>query len=232
MDFNPRRLIANLLFLASLLMIIWSLISFPQESRTISFEQATFRSDFGNDMNAQLETFMKGYELSLTWSSKIQTGKFDSVELHFLPTSQSGDDREISENGQTGLDYLDQYLITLDGKLEMQGGEYSPVGKVSQLLQSERPIDFVWNIMVDHEGQIKGTVWLYLHVRSKDTGREDKQVLTAQLVEIEGVSFLGLDFLTVRLLGSLGLAIGFVLGFDWIFIRWWNRLKSGKLVGT
>ncbi len=164
--------------------------------------------------------------LSLSWPQKLRTGEVQSIEAVFSPVS-SEDLKEIRLlDGSLLMDIFQEYTVVVEGRLEIPGFKYSPEGQISQLLQPNQPVTFIWNLKAENTEVYKGTAWIYLSLISKKTGQEQKQVLTAQLLEFTGVDLWGLDYLSTRLIGSLGLAIGIVLIFDRFFVDLWMLLEN------
>jgi len=157
-----------------------------------------------------------------------------SIELALMPEEATLEGQSLEndpvQESNTLPEVSDAYSVLVEGRLELTGVNFSPEGQVSQLLQFGESLNYVWNVQVQQAGKYEGTVWLYLRLVSKKTGQENRQVLSAQRIEFTGVNFLGLNNVSTRLLGSLGLAIGIVLTFDrWVVVLWntiWR--KSGN----
>ena len=63
-------------------------------------------------------------------------------------------------------------------------------------------------------GVYRGTIWLYLRFVDKQTGEESRKTVSAQLVEIEAVNFLGLSGQFSRARPAvIGSVVGTVIGF-------------------
>lgn len=226
MKLNVRRYLAFLLVLFSVTMTAWSLWPFPQETRSLILYPSDWQFLPG-DLNAEVpQAIFKAHTLSLSWPQKIRTGQVQTIKAIFSPAPSEGGEKGMIEEGSPFLEISEEYSVMIEGRLELPGLEYSPEGQVSQLLQPNEPVTFVWNLKVENAAAYEGTMWLYLKFISKKNGQENKQVLTAQLLEFKGVDFLGLDYLSTRLIGSLGLAIGIILSFDRYFVDLWMMLQS------
>jgi hypothetical protein len=62
-------------------------------------------------------------------------------------------------------------------------------------------------------GAYRGTVWFYLLFVDKVSGEESRITVSAQIVEIEAVNFLGLPANLVRTAGGIGSIVGAIVGF-------------------
>lgn len=226
MMLHVRRSFAILFILISLGMIFWSLWTFPKETRNLNFNPADFQFAQIDQSPAVFQAILETHLLSLSWPQKMRTGEIQSIEAVFLPISSE----EISEtrllDGRFLLDIFQDYTVIVEGRLEVPGLKYSPEGQISQLLQPNEPVTFIWNLKAENAEVYNGTAWIYLNITSKETGQEQKQVITAQLLEFAGVDFWGLDYLSTRLIGSVGLAIGIVLIFDRFFVDLWMLFES------
>ena len=234
MFLTARRIFAVFILVLSCAMLLWSVWPFGRNSQSLTFSPEdlfvlTEQTDLSGDIPV-LET----RSLSLQWPKKARVGELQSIELAFRPDEAILEGQSLENVPVQASNILpevsDAYSVLVEGRLELTGVNFSPQGQVSQLLKFGEPLNYVWNLQVQHAGKYEGTVWLYLRQVSKETGQENRQVLSAQRIEFTGVNFLGLNDVSTRLLGSLGLAIGIVLTFDrWVVVLW-NKLwrKSGN----
>jgi hypothetical protein len=59
----------------------------------------------------------------------------------------------------------------------------------------------------------RGTIWFYLRFVDKSSGEESQKTVSAQIVEIEAVNFLGLPTNLARSTGVIGSIVGTIIGF-------------------
>jgi hypothetical protein len=109
--------------------------------------------------------------------------------------------------------------------------QVSPPELISQTLSRGQSVNFIWSIRPTDPGTYRGTVWFYLRFVDKVSGEESRRTVSAQIVEIEAVNFLGLSANVVRTFGGVGSIIGAVVGFPFFedivkFI--FGRRKSRK----
>ena len=62
----------------------------------------------------------------------------------------------------------------------------------------------------------RGTIWLYLRFVDKLNGEESRLTVSAQIVEIEAVNFVGLSGSAARTAGFIGSIVGTVIGFPFL----------------
>jgi hypothetical protein len=62
-------------------------------------------------------------------------------------------------------------------------------------------------------GIYRGTIWLYLRFVDKQSGEGSRKTISAQLMEIEAVNFLGLSGEFARTTGIIGSVVGTIIGF-------------------
>ena len=60
---------------------------------------------------------------------------------------------------------------------------------------------------------IQHAIWLYLRFVDKQSGQESRKTISAQIVEIEAVNFLGLSGEFARTTGIIGSVVGTIIGF-------------------
>ncbi len=234
MFLTARRILADFILVLSCAMLLWSVWPFGRNSQSLTFSPEdlfvlTEQTEISGDVPV-LET----RTLTLQWPKKVRVGEMQSIELALMPEEATLEGQSLEndpvQESNTLPEVSDAYSVLVEGRLELTGVNFSPEGQVSQLLQFGEPLNYVWNVQVQQAGKYEGTVWLYLRLVSKKTGQENRQVLSAQRIEFTGVNFLGLNNVSTRLLGSLGLAIGIVLTFDrWVVVLWntiWR--KSGN----
>jgi hypothetical protein len=228
MRVDCRRFLAFILFVISLIMIFWSLWSFPKETRRLVFhpKDLQFISEAQNSMTQR--AILETRQVYLEWPKKMRLGQVQSIQITFLPAEPDENENDWSEKVNSLADVFEFYTVMVEARLELPGLVFSPDGQISQLLLPDHPVSFVWNVKAEQALKYQGTAWLYLRFISKDDGEEHRQVLTAQLVQFEGIDFLGLDYLSTRLIGSLGLSIGIILSFDRFFVGLWSGLQTKK----
>ena len=72
---------------------------------------------------------------------------------------------------------------------------------------------FQWSVRPSEVGTYRGTIWLYLRFVDKQSGEESRKAISAQIVEIEAVNFLGLSGDFARTTGIVGSVLGTIIGF-------------------
>jgi hypothetical protein len=177
--------------------------------------------------------------LVLEWPSKIRVGDADIIRLslemdtqgNLTPTAYFEGNQVQSKPVEIPNLYA-THTILAEASLEMAGMEYRPSGDISEALLPGQPVTFVWSVRPPEIRRYRGTIWLHLRFIPRQGGQETRSVLSAQLIEIEAVNFLGLGGATARVLGSVGVVVGSVLGLDnlipWFIKLIWPRKKASK----
>jgi hypothetical protein len=173
--------------------------------------------------------------LVLEWPKKIRVGDSEIIRLalemdsegNMTPTASVEGSQIFSEPVQIPNLYDSHYVIA-EARLDMAGLEYLPSGVISEALQPGQPVIFIWSVRPREIGAYKGTVWLHLRYVPKAGGPESRKVLTAQLIEVQGVNFFGLGGTAARVLGSVGVVIGSILGLDNLLSWIWNLFARWK----
>ncbi len=123
----------------------------------------------------------------------------------------------------------DTHRVLAEARLDMAGLEVSPPGTMSEPLQPGLPVIFYWSVRPNAPGRYQGTAWLHLRFIPLAGGEESRIPISVQFVDIEARSFLGLSGSAARGIGTIGSAIGAVLGFPFVddLLKWlWRRRKK------
>jgi hypothetical protein len=179
--------------------------------------------------------------LVLEWPAKMRLGDAEIIRLslemnaqgQLTPTVLAGGNGIEVEPVQIPNLYATHHVVA-EARLDLAGVEYTPSGDVSEALSPGRPVTFIWSVRPEEIGVYRGTVWLHLRFAPLDGGPESRSVLSAQLIEIEVVNFLGLGGTAARIFGSVGVVVGSVLGLDNVLSWLWKLVSQRKRrhVGT
>lgn len=172
---------------------------------------------------------LESRRLTLEYPPKIRVGDSDVIRLtleidtlgNLTPTA------EVRGNTVTGQvvqipNLFDTHNVIAEARLDMAGPQIRPSGLISEPLTPGQSAVFYWSIRPIEAGTFRGTAWFYLRFVDKVSGEESRKTVSAQPVQIEGASFLGLDGNVARTAGGVGSAIGAILGIPFIddVIKW------------
>jgi hypothetical protein len=158
--------------------------------------------------------------LTLEFPPQIRAGDSDLVRLtlevddlgNLTPTAQIGGhvvDGEIIEIPNL----YESHHVIAEARFDIAGMEVRPPELVSEALSPGNTVTFRWSIRPPNVGVYRGTIWLYVRFVDKQSGEESRKTVSAQLVEIEAVNFLGLSGEFARTTGIIGSVIGTIIGF-------------------
>ena len=189
--------------------------------------------------NAISPAIPESRRLTLEYPPEIRLGDTDVVRLtlevddlgNITPTAQ------IKGNLVTGNtveipNLYDTHNVTAEARFDMAGPLITPSELISEPLLPGQSVTFYWSIRPQEAGNYRGTVWLSLRFVNKLNGEETQKVLSAQQVQIEATTFLGLKADTARAAGGVGSIVAGILGFpfaDDIFKFLWGRLKTRQV---
>jgi hypothetical protein len=170
--------------------------------------------------------------LVVEWPRKIRVGDIDTIRVTLklknksilTPTTIISDQESIGEI----VHYANLYQthnVFAEARLDINGTEIAPAPEIVEVLRPGKQVNITWSIRPDHSGQLRGLIWFHLHFIPISGGVESRIPLTAQIVEIEAVNFLGLGGNMARLVGVLGTLLGSVLGLDNLFLWFWRPVK-------
>lgn len=173
--------------------------------------------------------------LTLEWPPVIRAGDADTVRLT-LEMDENGNLTPTAEieghvtSGQTVTipNLYDTHNVVAEARLDMAGMQVVPSETASQPLRPGQSVTFYWSVRSAQAGKFRGVVWFYLRFVPLAGGTESERAVSAQTIEIEVVSFMGLKAGPARLLGVAGAFLSSVLGVPFLedVLRWlWKRVK-------
>jgi hypothetical protein len=158
--------------------------------------------------------------LTLEYPPRIRAGDSDVVRLtlevddlgNIVPTA------EIEGNIVSGevIEFPNLYEthnVIAEARFDIAGAEVRPSELISAPISEGQSAVFYWSIRPQEVGVYRGTIWLYLRFVDKVSGEESRTTVSAQIVEVEAVNFLGLSSNLARATGMIGSMIGVVLSF-------------------
>jgi hypothetical protein len=161
--------------------------------------------------------------LTLEFPPQIRAGDSDIVRLtlevddlgNVTPTA------EVGGNVVTGKvieipNVYETHHVVAEVRFDIAGMEVRPADLVSQPLTPGTSATFYWSIRPQEAGDYRGTIWLHLLFVNKSNGEESRKPVSAQIVEIEAVDFLGFSGAFARTTGLVGSVVGTVLGFPFL----------------
>jgi len=179
--------------------------------------------------------------LILEWPPAIRLGDADIVRLG-LEVDQEGrltptvliEGHEVTGETVFIPNLFDTHNVLVEARLDMAGVEIVPGGELSEPLRPGREVSFVWSVRPTALGVYRGTVWahlLFIPLADDQDGEltASRRPLTAQIIEIKAINFLGLGGAAARILGGVGTIVGSALGLDPLFSFLWKRLRKQAL---
>ena len=153
----------------------------------------------------------------------MRAGDSDLVRLtlevddlgNVTPTAQIGGNVITGKVVEIPNLYESHHVIA-ETRFDIAGMEVRPAELVSEPLSPGNSVTFYWSIRPPEAGDYRGTIWLYLRFVDKSNGEESRKTVSAQLVEIKAVNFLGLSGTFARTTGIVGSVVGTVIGFPFL----------------
>lgn len=175
--------------------------------------------------------------LTLEFPPALRAGDSDVVRLtlevddlgNLTPTAEIGGNVVSGEVVEIPNLYESHHIVA-EARFDIAGMEVRPAELISQPLAPGNAATFYWSVRPQEVGFYRGTVWLYLRFVEKQNGDESRKAISAQIVEIEAVNFLGLSGGVARATGVLGSIVGTIIGFpffeDVLKLLLKRRIKS------
>jgi hypothetical protein len=161
--------------------------------------------------------------LTVEFPPRMRAGDSDLVRLtlevddlgNVTPTAQMGGNVITGQVVEIPNLY-ESHNVIVETRFDIAGLEVRPAELVSEPLSPGSSVTFYWSIHPPEVGHYRGTIWLYLHFVDKLNGAESRKTVSAQIVEIEAVNFLGLSGNFARTTGVVGSVVGTVIGFPFL----------------
>ena len=158
--------------------------------------------------------------LKLEYPPKVRAGDSDVVRLtlevddkgNIVPTAEVEGNVVQGEVIEIPNLYETHHVIA-EARFDIAGMEVRPSELISEPISQGQTAIFYWSIRPTEVGVYRGTIWVYLRFVDKSSGKESQKTVSAQLVEINAVNFLGLPVNVARSTGVLGSIVGTILGF-------------------
>jgi len=175
--------------------------------------------------------------LKLEFPPQIRAGDSDIIRLtlevddqgNIVPTA------EVEGNIVTGEvieipNVYETHHVIAEARFDIAGLEVRPTELISEPISQGQTAVFYWSIRPGGTGVFRGTIWLYLRFVEKSSGEESRKTVSAQMVEIEAINFLGIPVNVARSFGVVGSVVGTVLGFPFFedIVRFLLRKRQKK----
>ena len=153
--------------------------------------------------------------IRLKFPPRIRLGDSGIIQLN-LQVEMSGSLTPAAANvgnAATGesANIYDTSKVIVEARLELPGVIVRPSELISAPIAQGQPAVFYWTLQPGAVGNFGGTIWLYIRTVNNLTGRESRETISAQVIEIESARFLGLRANQARILGMGGSVLGLIL---------------------
>ena len=175
--------------------------------------------------------------LTLEFPPTIRSGDSDIVRLtlevddlgNITPTAQF--EEHVVTGGIVQIPNLyESHHVVAESRFDLAGMEVRPADLISIPLAPGQSATFSWSIRPPDTGLYRGTIWLYLRFVDKLNGEESQITVSAQIVEIEAVNFLGLSGNFARTTGLIGSVVGTIIGIPFFedIVKYLYRRRAKK----
>ena len=106
--------------------------------------------------------------------------------------------------------------VIVEARFDIAGVEVRPSELISEPISEGQTAVFFWSIRPTETGKYRGTIWVYLRFVDKVSGEESQKTVSAQIVDIRAVNFLGLSGAFARTTGVVGSVVGTILGLPFL----------------
>lgn len=236
-----RSILAVIALIASMGVLIWSLIPQERERRVVAIPASEMQIPTPDETSLFAATIptpqiltLQSRMLALDLPMKIRVGDTENIQMrlevdeqgNIVPTDDPGS--ELADGDQL-IDIFTKYNIIAEARLELAGMKITPAETISEPLLPKQPVTFYWNLRPTSEGRYRGKVWLHLRYIPINGGNESQRVISVQFLEVEAVTLFGIGAGQARSMGAAGLFIGILLGIPFIenrVSRFWRKVRE------
>jgi len=197
---SKRTLLVLAAGIAGISLLLVILVNLPQA--TAQFTHA-FPTIVQNSAGTSFS--LQDYTVTLTTPQSIYRGAFGKIDLLIQPktTDNSAPSADLHQLYQ-------QYNPVIETRLDMVGMTVQPGDQMSEPLGQGKPVQFEWQLSPNQDGDMNGTLWIYMSLVPKSGGTSESLALFAIPVTSTGIDLMGMAVGMVYLLvGGGGLfAIG------------------------
>lgn len=205
-----RLIVAVSLAALSLTLLIWGITTPQRTVRRQVIQPAQMQLADESSAAAVPETRL----LTLEYPPSIRAGESDRLQMTV----------EVQQQAQAaGLpNVYETHQVFAETHLDMGGINLQPSSTVSEPMRKGQPVTFFWSVHPGETGHFQGTIWLYLRFIPKAGGPEIRRAISAQTIEIESTSFLGLRSEAALPLSIWGIFLSALLGFSFVVdgVKW------------
>ena len=202
MDKIARNLSGILILLISLLFLVWSFWDFGYQTRSFIIDSLT--TEFYKIENAHVD--IADRELLFRWPVILKKGETKKIEMIINAMDEAVERNSSVPKTSSGEDIRNNYYA--DANIDINRVQVMPTNQIIMSIHPKENTHFAWNIRGSKRGLYQGVVWLNLNVISHQGGSDTRIPITAQPVQIRVVDIVGLDIVSVRILGGLGTLLG------------------------
>ena len=208
----------------------------PTGGAPVAIPTATFSLPIPTQAPTSVPSIPEQRRITLEFPPNIRAGDSDRVRLtlemdeqgNIVPTAEIDGNVITGEVVETPNLY-DTHYVLAESRLDMAGVQVLPAETISEPLLPGESVTFYWSIRPSEAGEYRGTVWLYLHFIPKAGGIELTRTISAQFIEVNATTFLGVKAGPARWMGAIGSFISGVLGIPLIdeVLKWlWGKIKK------
>jgi hypothetical protein len=193
---NMRNVLGILLLALSIVILVWAYWPVQRETRIRPVS------------NPEELALPEERVLTLVFPPKIRVGEPSVIRLSLAARDQGSMGGESDAAVST---FYETHQVIAEARFDLPGMRIRPSELISAPISHGQIAVFYWTLLSSEVGQNRGTIWLYLRTVDKSTGQENREAVSAQIVEIESVKLLGLASNQARIVGLVGGAIGIAL---------------------
>lgn len=205
-----RLIVAISLAALSLTLLIWGIVAPQRTVRRQMIQPGQMQLADVPSSATVPETRL----LTLEYSPNMRAGESDRLQMIV----------EVQQQAQAaGLpNVYETHQVFAETHLDMGGINVQPSGTISEPMLKGQSVTFFWSVHPAETGHFQGTVWLYLRFIPKAGGPEIRRAISAQTIEIESTSFLGLRSETALPFSIWGIFLSALLGFSFLIdgVKW------------
>ena len=219
---KSSRKIGTVLIIFSTFLFFWLLWPFSQKTQEILFQSGelaftkSINADDASDQGDAVLAIPERIHIILSWMPVIRKGRLDTIQFQLIQDERITDgtglvDSDTSSAQAETLNIFGEYSIMAKARLDMVNVTMDPPGESGMVLSEGSNVSFNWEISPEKVDHLQGIVWFYLVAFSNDGDEVIKKAVSAQHLDINVISILGIDVVYLWIIALISTICGALL---------------------
>jgi len=191
----------------SIALLVWGFWQTPRETKVLYLDQGQGSLGIPDPPSAN-NAIAPSPNVTLEYPSSLRVGDIGLIRLRLTLDAKTALLKYWGDRAEDADAYAipapDRVTALAEANLELPQARIRPSDSISQALRDGAPTEFVWSASTSQPGELNGTAWLFIKFATNGTEPTSRIALSAQPIQIEAATFLGLGGAGARLCGTVG----------------------------